>query len=99
MKVPNFVDEKAITANALELAGGSWKPYPLNKAYMICSDGRCMGWMKGHHFRRIVKPYMTATGYYCYKLKIQDKTVTKPVHRVVAETFLPNPNGFEGEMV
>lgn len=43
---------------------------------------------------RILKQTITKNGYYCVVLYKNRKPKTKSVHRLVAETFIPNPNNY-----
>ena len=43
---------------------------------------------------RIIKPENNKRGYKCVTLTIQNKKVLKPIHRLVAEAFIPNPNNY-----
>lgn len=70
-----------------------WKPYPLNPDYLVSTEGKVLGWTKGHKSRRTLVPHQYWTGYYSYKIRIDGKVVNKGVHRMVAETFIPNPEG------
>lgn len=44
---------------------------------------------------RAVKPVERPDGYCLIRLRHHGKTVTMYLHRIVANAFLPNPNGFE----
>ena len=46
--------------------------------------------IQGH----ILKPFKTNTGYFRVDLKSHQKSNYKSIHRLVAETFIPNPNNF-----
>lgn len=41
---------------------------------------------------RKLKPYKTAEGYLVVRLQTSDKSVTRKIHRLVAEAFIDNPN-------
>lgn len=43
---------------------------------------------------RIIKPENNKRGYKCVSLTIQNKKVSKTIHRLVAEAFIPNPNNY-----
>lgn len=45
---------------------------------------------KGH----VLKQYNRSDGYLCVSIKVDGKWTFKKVHRLVAQTFLPNPNSF-----
>lgn len=67
-----------------------WKPIPIepfSDCYLISNFGRIKN--DRGHFR---KPSLTNTGYYHLTLKCWGKKLTIKVHRLVALTFVPNPN-------
>ena len=69
------------------------KPYPRNTDYLVDSDGAVYGWYKGRQKRRLLKPYTNPkTGYAELALIIAGKRTKTTLHRVVAETFLDNPD-------
>lgn len=70
-----------------------WKEYPPNTDYLVSTTGRVQGWYKNKSRRRELKPDMGNAGYYSCHILIDGRRVNKPVHRIVAETFLPNPEG------
>ena len=45
--------------------------------------------------RRILKPVVNSSGYFLIRLRHNNKTITKYLHRLVAEAFIPNPNGYD----
>ena len=50
----------------------------------------------GHYYfiqERVLKPYQNNKGYWYVDLRIQNKTVRWLVHRLVALTWIPNPDG------
>lgn len=55
----------------------------------LVSSEKYTRFMKG----RVLKKYGTSKGYLCVSIKIDGKWTMKKVHRLVAQTFLPNPNG------
>lgn len=65
-----------------DLDGEIWKTYPKDKYYLISSFGRIRG--KGG---RIIKPSIHRQGY----LRVKINNVSTLVHRLIAETFIPNP--------
>ena len=70
----------------------SFKEYPLNRDYLVGTKGTVYGWWKGKTKRRKLKPSMGNSGYKTCKIIIGGKTVSKPLHRMIAETFLQNPD-------
>lgn len=65
-----------------DLDGEIWKPYPYNSLYLVSTFGRVRG--RGG---RLLHPARHRQGYLW--LKIGDRHIL--VHRLVAETFIPNP--------
>lgn len=64
-----------------------WKIAKLNgKQIMVSSYGRVIGYNG-----RMLNPQMTQTGYYVVKYWNGEYIANKFVHRLVAETFIPNP--------
>lgn len=63
------------------------KEYP---NYFITDDGRV--WSKNRNKFLSLNP--NTQGYLKVSLWKDGKSTTKPVHRLVAETFIPNPNNF-----
>lgn len=59
-----------------------WKPYPLDKGYLVSNSGKLKG-PQG----QIMKPQPSGWGYYA--VKIRGKSTL--VHKIVAETWVPNP--------
>ena len=43
---------------------------------------------------QVLKQYNRNDGYLCVSIKVDGKWTFKKVHRLVAQTFLPNPNSF-----
>jgi hypothetical protein len=70
------------------------KPYPLNPEYLVGREGAVYGWYKGHTKRRKLKYTVSSCGYAMHKIEINGKMVSKGLHRILAETFIPNPQGF-----
>ncbi len=56
--------------------------------YGITSCGKV--WTYKHN--RFLTPGINKNGYYCVKLCKDGKVIEKYVHRLVAETYIPNPN-------
>jgi hypothetical protein len=59
-----------------------------NGKYIVYSDGKVFS-VKRKHF---LKPQKHRDGYIQYNLSIDNKIVTKQIHRILAEAFIPNPN-------
>lgn len=71
-----------------------WKPIAgYEGTYEISNLGRVKR-LKGFHCRadRILKPKKSKSGYLYVNLSQDNKAKPKTVHRIVAETFLPNPD-------
>ena len=77
-----------------------WKPLPGNEKYLISTYGRCMtvgrmiqskaGWQRYRKGRLLVK-HDNGKGYFAYL--IDGKHIY--IHRLVAMTFIPNPENKE----
>ncbi len=73
-----------------------WKTIPGYEAYEVSNHGR----VKSHYSKRdrILKPMTNAgkyNGYLCVSLFDSKGRMRKvKVHRLVAEAFIPNPNGY-----
>jgi len=78
-----------------------WKSHPEYVGIEVSTFGRvrsldkvvpCRGngtrLMKG----RILKPTSNSRGYLTVAVKVNDKFISKSVHRLVAQTFIPNPD-------
>lgn len=64
------------------------KPWKENEKYIIYSDGRVFS--KNCH--RFLKGKIDNVHYLIYNLRVNGKPVYRYAHRLVAETFIPNPN-------
>jgi hypothetical protein len=66
-----------------------------NEMYEASDLGRIRSWWNNRHGRaktpKILKKYLDTRGYHKVSMKINGKMVTIRVHRLVAETWLPNP--------
>ena len=66
-----------------------WKPIPNYEGfYEVSNKGRIRSLMKGI----IMKPYTQNSGYYFIRLYKNGVCVGKTVHRIVASTFIENPD-------
>lgn len=70
----------------------TWKDIPGTDGYYQAStDGRIRSKKRGHF--RIIKPRNNSfTGYDSVILHLESGPITRSVHRLVALTFIPNPN-------
>jgi len=64
-----------------------WLKHPDIKKIEVSSFGRVRT-LKGHCYAN----WIDVDGYMKVKFRVNGKIVTKKVHRLVAETFIPNPN-------
>lgn len=45
---------------------------------------------------KLVKPYKDSSGYLVVSIRgIKGNTIRKKIHRLVAQAFIPNPNGYD----
>ena len=66
------------------------KEHPTLKGYFVTEDGRVFS-----NKRRTLKelnPGIHKTGYKNIRVRISSKWTMKGIHRLVAETYIPNPN-------
>ena len=56
------------------------------KGYVVYEDGRVLG-LKGF----FLKPGLSSNGYYTVAICSKDKKISTPIHRLIAECFIPNP--------
>lgn len=61
-----------------------WRPVVGRPEYKVSSDGRVMG------LRDVLTPHLGSVGYYEVHL---GRGCCRRVHRLVAEAFIPNPDG------
>lgn len=66
-----------------------WKCFPLSSDYMVSSTGRILSYKRGDW--RELQPYLGANGYLYVNLRIDMQTIRYYIHRLVAETYIPNP--------
>ena len=59
--------------------------------YQISNNGQ----VKSLRNNKILAPGKTTSGYDFVLLSVKGKRENKMIHRLVAETFIPNPNGFK----
>lgn len=75
---------------SIALEGEVWKPIKgFEERYMISSFGRIYLLL----YHRLGKPYMNGNGYYGICLRNGTRVFKTTIHRIVAETFIPNPKG------
>ena len=70
-----------------------WKPIPDYSNYMVSNLGRVksINWHRGK-IEKYIKPYITHKGY--LRIRLTKDAITKQfsIHRLVAKTFIPNPD-------
>lgn len=79
-----------------------WRKLDNYPGYSISSDGQVRSdsrilWNGKGFFRskeKLLKPNTLAKGYYQVELKVGKMRHPRQVHRLVAETFIPNPNDY-----
>ena len=64
-----------------------WREVNGHHDYLVSSDGRIMSLKKG--IKHELKPGLSGRGYLTVSL---DNGHTKPIHRLVAKAFIPNPD-------
>ena len=67
------------------------KEHPTHKGYFVTEDGRVFSNKKGT-LKELFPGVHKRTGYVNIKIKINGKLMQQGVHRLVAETYIPNPN-------
>lgn len=68
-----------------------FKPYPQNKNYLVYDDGR----IYSKYTNKFLATQLDKDGYYLTTIKLDGVSRRRRVHRLVAETFIPNPNNLE----
>lgn len=66
------------------------KEYPLNNKYLVSETGE----IYSKRFKKFLTPKVNWDGY--HRLQIWDNNSNHMIgwHRIIAETFVPNPNGY-----
>ena len=74
----------------MNLDSEHWRPCPIfPNRYMVSDDGRVYSVLND----MLIKPEVTAKGYYRYFLYEKGKERKAKAHRLVAMAFIPNPEG------
>lgn len=85
-----------------ELAGEIWKPVPGASGYEVSSIGRIatLNWHKTGR-RKLMRPHKNRKGYLCVTIKMDSTGVRRNygIHRLVALTFIPNPDPEHNDMI
>lgn len=68
-----------------------FRPYSKNENYMVSKDGEVYSLLS----EKIIKHRIDSGGYHMVGMTIDGKQKNIWVHRMVAETFIPNPNNFK----
>lgn len=88
-----IITEKNINRFVKVMDGEIWKTAVDYPNYLISSYGRCYSL----YHQKLLIPILCAsekvTQYYCYKLTKDKKSKWIRVHRLVAKTFIANPDG------
>jgi len=66
------------------------KEHPNHKGYFITEDGRVFSNKRGQLLE--LKCRVNEYGYSVVRLCLSGKSISKKVHRLVAETYIPNPD-------
>lgn len=69
-----------------------WKDIEGFEYYQVSTKGRIRSFIKGKE-PKILKPYDNGYGYLYINLYKNNKMYAKRVHKLVAEAFIPNPEG------
>ena len=64
------------------------KPQSEDSSYIVYSDGRVWS----NKTNKFLQPHQNNCGYYYYSLRIDGKQKIRLAHRLVAVSFIPNPN-------
>ncbi len=76
----------------ITLPGEEWKAIPGYSRYKVSTEGRV--WSTYHG--KIMRPQTCSTRYPVVGLKTDDGTYRRAyIHRLVAQAFIPNPNGYD----
>lgn len=59
------------------------------KGYTVTEDGKIISYK--YKEKRVLKQYIKDKGYHLVSISCDGKKMTRQVHRVVAEAFIPNP--------
>lgn len=86
-----IVTEKNINRFIKVMDGEEWKTAADYPNYLISSYGRCYSLYQGKLLTPILCADRKVLQYFCYKLTKDKKSRWVRVHRLVAETFLENP--------
>lgn len=86
--------EELLTKLAMELAPEEWKFIRgTDQAYAVSENGHVAS-LK-FKIPRLMRTYPNYDGYQCVSLMVRGDKVSRRVHRLVAESFLPNPSGYD----
>lgn len=66
------------------------KEYPLNTNYIVYDDGR----IYSKHYNKFLTPKVNWDGYHRIQIWENQKCHTISWHRIVAQTFIDNPNNY-----
>lgn len=84
-------DRKAAVLESITMPGEEWRPVKGASRYLVSSLGRVWSLYYGDS---VMKPSLTRCKYPTVNLKMDDGTSKRRlVHRLVAEAFIPNPEG------
>lgn len=63
-------------------------PIPDYPNYFINEYGQ----VKSNYVKKLLKPRTAGRGYFCYQLRNENGVKNEYIHRLVAKTFIPNPD-------
>ena len=72
------------------------KEHPTYTGYFLSTDGRLFSNKKTPQPKEL-KPFVEKNGYRSHYIYYKGKPVFQRIHQLVADTFLPKPEGFESE--
>ncbi len=72
------------------------KEHPTYTGYFLSTDGRLFSKRRTQQPKEL-KPFVEKTGYRSHYIYYKGEPVFQRLHQLVADTYLPKPEGYEGE--